>query len=52
MISQKPIKKEKDQDQSRMGEVKIEKTAQADAMPSRIRHKGESKEIIKAVKDR
>ena len=59
----KPIKKEKDEVQSRMGYSIVntsqsEKTTReggqmvyADA-PVRIRHKGESKEVIKAVKDR
>ena len=56
----KPIKKEKEEVQSRMGYSIVntgrsEKTTRervnADA-PVRIRHKGESKEVIKAVKDR
>ena len=58
----KPIKKEKDEVQSRMGYSIVntsqsEKTREGGQMvyadaPVRIRHKGESKEVIKAVKDR
>ena len=59
----KPIKKEKEEVQSRMGYSIVntgrseKRTREGGQMvntdaPVRIRHKGESKEIIKAVKDR